>query len=103
MTGSKPFHQFLQETLSPYGFLAERHLNASFSNAVGLKALGLGNASRRHHLLGSGLERQTVWSNHHAGQVSPAALRHQIVCHPGRVALVFSQLAHDEAVPFLEV
>ncbi|MGC2341896.1 MAG: hypothetical protein WA453_10015 [Methyloceanibacter sp.] len=72
MTGSKPFHQFLQETLSPYGFLAERHLNASFSNAVGLKAMGLGNASRRHHLLGSGLERQTVWSNHHAGQVLPA-------------------------------
>jgi hypothetical protein len=90
MTGSKPFHQFLQETLSPYGFLAERHLNASFSNAVGLKALGLGKASRRHHLLGSGVRTP----NRLVEPSCPSSL--------AGGAAPFSQLAHDEAVPFLE-
>jgi len=66
---SKPFHH-LQETLSTFGFLYERHLNEAFSFAVGHAALEARQVSR-HHLFEI-VRTLTVWSNHHAGEV----LRH---------------------------
>jgi hypothetical protein len=92
MMRSKPFHQFLQETLSPYGFLSERHLNEAFSYAVGMQPSRLSKVSRRHHLFEI-VRTPSRLAEPSRREVFPAALRQRVVCRARRVAPVFSQLA----------
>jgi hypothetical protein len=93
MIRSKPFHQFLQETCSLYGFLAEPNLNESFSNTMTCGSL-LTEMSRDHHQFAIELERQAV-SQRHINRALPAALRPWRAGLTWRAAPIFSQLAQQ--------
>jgi hypothetical protein len=71
MTRSKPFHQFKQESCSPYGFLAEPNVNVAFSNRV-TRWLSSHYRAALSPNLSLELERQAVWLLRETGL--PAAL-----------------------------